>query len=167
MRRSILHAALISSFVALMAALEVPGRFERLSLHSCHASTDPAIPAPHERDRLGGRNVLRLFLSSSRGDPAPAAASATAALECHIQPVLSDSGRYSRLILLSGLTMLVQTGFAAAPIGWHVMLALGLVMTGVFVYIYVGLFPRLRRHCDAAAWPAAGAARTASVYWLQ
>ncbi len=61
------------------------------------------------------------------------------------------------LILVSGVAMLLQTGFAAAPVGWHVMFALGLAMAGVFVYILLGLYPKLRRHCDDRAWPAAGA----------
>ena len=61
------------------------------------------------------------------------------------------------LILVTGFGMLLQTGFALAPLGWHVMLALGLAMIGVFGHIYHGLYPRLRRHSEAADWPAAGA----------
>ena len=60
------------------------------------------------------------------------------------------------LLLATGLTMLLQVGFRSAPIGWHVMFALGLVMAAVFVYVYGRLFPTLRAHCAAAAWPAAG-----------
>jgi uncharacterized membrane protein len=62
------------------------------------------------------------------------------------------------LILLSGFVMLAQVGFAPAPPGWHIMMALGLVMAGVFGYVYFVLYPRLRRHCAASAWPAAAAA---------
>lgn len=58
-------------------------------------------------------------------------------------------------ILATGMIMLAQTGFAAAPVGWHVMLASGLVMAAVFAYIYAVLFPKLRASCEAAAWPAA------------
>lgn len=61
------------------------------------------------------------------------------------------------LILASGVAMLLQAGWAAAPIGWHLMLLLGVVMAGVFVFIYGRLYPQLRRHCDASAWPAAAA----------
>ena len=61
------------------------------------------------------------------------------------------------LILLSGFTMLTQTGFNAAPWGWHLMAALGLVMACVFVYVYRVLYPQLRLHCDASAWPAGAA----------
>ena len=42
-----------------------------------------------------------------------------------------------------------------APVGWHIMLALGLLMAAVFTYIYLVLFPRLRERCAASAWPAA------------
>lgn len=62
------------------------------------------------------------------------------------------------LILATGIALLLQVGFAQAPIGWHVMLALGLVMAAVFTYIYLGLFPRLRDRCAAADWPAAAQA---------
>ena len=62
------------------------------------------------------------------------------------------------LILLSGLGMFGQIGFAYAPLGWHIMLALGLAMAGIFGYVYFVLFPVLCRHCEAAAWPAAAAA---------
>jgi len=60
------------------------------------------------------------------------------------------------LLLATGLAMLLQVGFRNAPIGWNVMFALGLVMAAVFVYVYARLFPALRAHCAAAAWPAAG-----------
>jgi uncharacterized membrane protein len=60
------------------------------------------------------------------------------------------------LLLATGLTMLLQVGFRNAPVGWHVMFTLGLVMTAVFVVVYARLFPMLRTHCAAAAWPAAG-----------
>jgi uncharacterized membrane protein len=62
------------------------------------------------------------------------------------------------LILASGLTMFLRVGFAGAPVGWHIMLTLGLVMMGVFVYIDRVLYPRLRRHCATSTWPAAAAA---------
>lgn len=62
------------------------------------------------------------------------------------------------VILATGIALLLQVGFRQAPIGWHVMLALGLVMAAVFAYIYLGLFPRLRDRCAAADWPAAALA---------
>lgn len=60
------------------------------------------------------------------------------------------------LLLASGLGMLLPVGLGNAPPGWHAMLALGLVMAAVFAYVYWGLFPKLRAHCAALAWPAAG-----------
>ena len=62
------------------------------------------------------------------------------------------------VILASGFTMLAQTGFAGAPWGWHLMATLGLVMSAVFAYVYLGLYQRLRAACDASDWPAAGVA---------
>lgn len=61
------------------------------------------------------------------------------------------------LVLVSGLTMLAQTGFQSAPLGWHLMAGLGLTMAGVFAFAYGIVYPRLRLHCDAAAWPMAAA----------
>jgi uncharacterized membrane protein len=61
------------------------------------------------------------------------------------------------LILASGAAMLAGAGAGAgqAPLGWHVMAALGLLMTAVFAYVYAALYPKLRAACAAAAWPAA------------
>jgi uncharacterized membrane protein len=70
------------------------------------------------------------------------------------------------LILLSGLTMLAQAGFSAAPRGWHIMMTLGIIMAGIFGYVYAGLFPKLRGHCAAAAWPAAGAVLNTIRQWV-
>lgn len=58
-------------------------------------------------------------------------------------------------LLISGFSLVVPVGFRAAPLGWHLMQALGIFMAGVFAYIYGGLFPKMRRHCAAAAWPEA------------
>jgi len=69
-------------------------------------------------------------------------------------------------IFVSGLAMLWQTGFAVAPLGWHVMLVLGVAMAGVFVRIDRGLYPRLRRHCEASDWPAAAAALNSIRQWV-
>jgi uncharacterized membrane protein len=60
------------------------------------------------------------------------------------------------LILGTGLGMVLQVGFGQAPIGWHLMLALGVVMASVFGYVYWVLFPKLRAECAASAWPSAG-----------
>jgi uncharacterized membrane protein len=59
------------------------------------------------------------------------------------------------VIVATGATLLAQVGLRQAPVGWHIMLALGLLMATVFTYIYLVLFPRLRKSCAASAWPAA------------
>ena len=65
------------------------------------------------------------------------------------------------LILLSGFTLFFEIGFKLAPMGWHVMMTLGLAMAGIFAYVYGVLYPRLGRHCAASAWPDAAAALNA------
>lgn len=59
------------------------------------------------------------------------------------------------VILISGFTMLIETGIRTAPTGWLVMTALGLVMTLIFGFVYLVLYPRLSTHCLDSAWPAA------------
>ena len=59
------------------------------------------------------------------------------------------------LALLSGFILLAATGLARAPWGWHAMMGLGVVMAGIYAFIYGRLLPRLRQHCAAAAWPLA------------
>lgn len=61
-------------------------------------------------------------------------------------------------IALSGLALMaVLGGFKAA---WHIhaMLGIGLVMAGIFMYIYFSPYARLRRETAAQNWQAAGAA---------
>ena len=62
------------------------------------------------------------------------------------------------LLLGSGLIRLAQVGMAGAPLGWHLMLGLGLLMTAIFGHIYFAPFRRLRAAVAAADWPAGGAA---------
>lgn len=62
------------------------------------------------------------------------------------------------LILGTGLGMYLEVGARNAPVGWHIMMTLGFVMAAVFAYVYAILYPELREHCTAAAWPAAGKA---------
>jgi uncharacterized membrane protein len=61
-------------------------------------------------------------------------------------------------VVLSGLAMLLRVGFANAPIGWHVMFALGLVMAAIFGHVDRALHPRLRKACAASEWKDAAAA---------
>ena len=62
------------------------------------------------------------------------------------------------LIAASGLTMLGQYGFAAAPPGWHLMTASGLLMMAIYVYVASVPFRALRQAVAAENWPAGGAA---------
>lgn len=62
------------------------------------------------------------------------------------------------LILSSGLIMIGAVGVAAAPLNWHLMLASGLLMIGIFCYVAVVPFAALDRAVDAGDWKAGGAA---------
>ena len=62
------------------------------------------------------------------------------------------------LIPASGLTMLLQAGFANAPLNWHLMLTTGLIMIGIFIYVATFPYAVLQRAVDAEDWKAAGAA---------
>jgi len=60
------------------------------------------------------------------------------------------------VIVATGLIMLLQVGFKYAPIGWHIMLTTGLLMTATFIYVYAGLYPKLCKQCQASTWLEAG-----------
>ena len=60
------------------------------------------------------------------------------------------------LLLVTGLVMLLGVGMRQAPVGWHLMLGIGLLMFAVFGHLYFGPFRRLRTAVDAADWPQAG-----------
>ena len=62
------------------------------------------------------------------------------------------------LILATGAGLMAATGVQAAPLGWKLMAALGLVMAAVFAYIRSVVFPGAAAHCAAARWPQAGEA---------
>ena len=80
-------------------------------------------------------------------------------------PLMAEAlGRFFRLvlpavvaILVSGWALLSQVGMARSPWGWHVMLVLGVVMAGIFAFIYGRLFPALRKAVASQQWPAAAA----------
>jgi uncharacterized membrane protein len=59
------------------------------------------------------------------------------------------------VLLASGAVLLMNAG--RAPLGWHVMAGLGLVMFAVFAHLFFAPYRRLRRAVDASDWPAAGA----------
>ncbi|MBR0565243.1 CopD family protein [Azoarcus sp. L1K30] len=62
------------------------------------------------------------------------------------------------LIMLSGIAMLVEVGFARAPIAWHMMLLTGMVMIGVFISIWFGPWRALQEAVGAENWARAAVA---------
>lgn len=62
------------------------------------------------------------------------------------------------LILASGFGMLIETGFARAPIAWHVMLLTGLVMIAVFASIWFGPWRAMQQAVGAEDWARAAVA---------
>lgn len=57
-----------------------------------------------------------------------------------------------------GMVMVNSGGGFSMPLDWNIMASLGLVMMGIFAYIYLGLFTRLETAVAAQDWPAGGAA---------
>jgi uncharacterized membrane protein len=62
------------------------------------------------------------------------------------------------VVVLAGLAMLLNIGFAHAPRHWHAMFLLGLVMFAVYGHVHAAGYPRLRREVAAGNWKAAAAA---------
>lgn len=60
------------------------------------------------------------------------------------------------VLLGTGLKMLLNAGMAYAPIGWHLMFGIGLLMFALFGHLYFGPFRRLKRAVAAADWPEGG-----------
>ena len=60
------------------------------------------------------------------------------------------------VLLLTGLGMLLAVGLKNAPLGWHVMLGIGLLMFALFGHLYFGPFRRLKLAVQAADWPEGG-----------
>lgn len=90
---------------------------------------------------------------------------ALATLQAPTRPqfLLATLGRFFPLvwlsiavILVTGLIIMLQVGFARAPIGWHIMFGIGLVMMAVFAHIFFAPFRRARRAAAAQDWPAVG-----------
>jgi len=62
------------------------------------------------------------------------------------------------LIMSSGVILMVLLGGFKAALHIHVMLAIGLVMSGIFAYIYFFPYAGLGRETAARNWAAAGVA---------
>ena len=60
------------------------------------------------------------------------------------------------ILLVSGLWMMLGVGMKNAPIGWHIMFGLGLLMFALFGHLYFGPFRRLKLAVAAANWPEGG-----------
>ena len=60
------------------------------------------------------------------------------------------------LLLLTGLAMLLAVGMKNAPIGWHLMFGIGLLMFALFGHLFFGPFRRLKLAVAASDWPEGG-----------
>lgn len=60
-------------------------------------------------------------------------------------------------LALTGMVMFLMAGARAAPLGWHFMAGIGVVMFLVFGHLYFAPYQRLQKHLAASAWPAAAA----------
>ena len=60
------------------------------------------------------------------------------------------------ILLTSGLGMLLGAGMKNAPMGWHIMFGIGLLMFALFGHLYFGPFRRLKLAVAAANWPEGG-----------
>jgi uncharacterized membrane protein len=60
------------------------------------------------------------------------------------------------LLLLTGLAMLLAVGMKNAPVGWHLMFGIGLLMFALFGHLYFGPYRRLKLAPAAADWPEGG-----------
>lgn len=61
-------------------------------------------------------------------------------------------------ILSSGLATLLPVGMKYAPLHWHLMLTLGLIMCGIFVYVFASPYKKLDAAIAAQNWATGGAA---------
>lgn len=60
------------------------------------------------------------------------------------------------VLLATGLAMLMATGMKNAPIGWHAMLGIGLLMFALFGHLYFGPFRRLKMAVALGDWAEGG-----------
>jgi uncharacterized membrane protein len=61
-------------------------------------------------------------------------------------------------ILCSGVWTLLVVGMRQAPLHWHLMFLLGLVMAAIFVYVFALPYAQLRAAVVAQNWAAGGKA---------
>lgn len=60
------------------------------------------------------------------------------------------------ILLVTGLVMMLRVGMKNAPLGWHVMFGIGLLMFALFGHLYFGPFRRLKQAVSASNWPEGG-----------
>ena len=60
------------------------------------------------------------------------------------------------MLLITGLVMLLGVGMKNAPVGWHLMLGIGMLMFALFGHLYFGPFRRLKLAVSASDWPEGG-----------
>lgn len=60
------------------------------------------------------------------------------------------------VLLVTGIVLMLQVPGGRAPIGWHVMAGLGIVMMLVFGHIFFAPWRRLRAAVAAQDWPEGG-----------
>lgn len=60
------------------------------------------------------------------------------------------------ILLITGLVMLLGVGMKNAPVGWHLMLGIGMLMFALFGHLYFGPFRRLKVAVSASDWPEGG-----------
>ena len=61
-------------------------------------------------------------------------------------------------VLVSGLALILRLGFAVAPLYQHIMLLMGLVMIGIFAFVFFAPYAALARAVAAGDWKAGGVA---------
>ena len=60
------------------------------------------------------------------------------------------------VLLMTGLVMLLGVGMKNAPVGWHLMLGIGVLMFALYGHLYFGPFRRLKLAVSASDWPEGG-----------
>jgi uncharacterized membrane protein len=59
------------------------------------------------------------------------------------------------VLLASGLAMMLATGMKNAPLGWHLMMGIGLVMFALYGHLFFATYRRLQRAVAQSDWPVA------------
>ena len=58
------------------------------------------------------------------------------------------------LLVTTGYAMMAIAGMKGAPLGWHLMMGIGLLMVALFGHIYFVGYKRLKGAVAASDWPA-------------